>query len=248
MKSRLRKLAILSHESWRLKLDQGLNRASLGNFLHQKSLVKSISSSIALGLIGGLMAGLVSCSSTNDPSSTSQISPSPTTANVPSPTSSSFLTNPNSQSSPNQSPDKGDRTPVNPLDPAVTKSPKSATSAPKNTIAINIYQVDNQCNDFIAEKIDLPRSNSLEMAVAKVIEKSSINEFNLTSSKVTIDPQTGIATVDFQVAANSKRRFISLSSCEQLNLFGSLRKTLIDNPDWQIKDVRFTEGGKELAL
>ena len=242
MNSRFRKLGILSHESWRDSCDFRQPDTQ------RKSLVKAISGRIALGLIVGFMGGLVSCSSTTDPSPTSQMSPSPTTATAPSPTSSSFLTSPNSQSSPSPSPDKGDRPPTNSSEPGITKSPKSATSAPKNTITINVYQIDNQCNDFIAETVDVPRSNSLEMAVAKVIEKSNINEFSLASSKVTLDSQTGIATVDFQVAANSKRRFISLSSCEQLNLFGSLRKTLIENPDWQIKDVRFTEGGKEIVL
>jgi hypothetical protein len=240
MKSRLGKPEILSHGSLFLRASQEL----LVKYLSQKPLVKSISGSIALSLIGGLIGGLVSCSSVPNPSDTSQVTPSPAIASSPSPNSPLF-SSPHSQSPNSPSPDKVEANLPKSPEPAITKSPKSA---PKNTVAINIYQVDSQCNDFIAERVNLPQSNSLEMAVAKVIEKSSINEFNLASSKVTTDPQTGMATVDFQVAANSKRRFISLSSCEQFNLFGSLRKTLIDNPNWQIKDVRFTEGGKELAL
>ena len=227
MQSRLEKLEILSHGSWLLKK----SRKTLG-----ASATKLVFGSIALSF----MAGLISCSSASNPSNSSQTSPSPTVATSP------FFRSPDSPT-PNN-PGKGDQPPVKPTEPTITKSPKPPIRADKATIAINIYQVDNQCNDFIVERVNLPQNNSLEMAVAKVIEKSSINEFNLASSKVTTDPQTGMATVDFQVAANSKRRFISLSSCEQLNLFGSLRKTLIDNPDWQIKDVRFTEAGKELIL
>ncbi len=235
MQSRLEKLEILSHGSWLLKK----SRKTLGT-----SATKLVFGSIALSF----MAGLISCSSASNPSNSSQTSPSPTVATSPGPTVATSPFFRSSDSPTPNNPGKGDQPPVKPTESTITKSPKPRIQADKATIAINIYQVDNQCNDFIVERVNLPQNNSLEMAVAKVIEKSSINEFNLASSKVTTDPQTGMATVDFQVAANSKRRFVSLSSCEQLNLFGSLRKTLIDNPDWQIKDVRFTEAGKELAL
>ncbi len=238
MKSRLRKLKLLSH---------GFLPLAARKQVLRKSLVQSVLGSITLTLVGSLMSSLVSCSSAPNPSNTSQATPTPTISPSPNSTNSPFFSSPNNQTPNNPSLGKDEPTPVKPLNPEVTKSPKSPNSAAKNTVSINIYQVDNQCNDFIAEKVDVPQNNSLDMAVAKVIDKSNINEFSLSNSKVTIDAQ-GIATIDFQVAANSKRRFISLSSCEQFNLFGSLRKTLIDNPDWQIKDVRFTEGGKELVL
>lgn len=235
MKSRLGKLETLSHGSWLLRTSQ-------------KTLEKSARNLVFGSIALGLMAGLISCSSSSNPSNNSQTSPSPTVATSPSPSiaTSPFFSSPDGQNSNN--PNKGDRSPVKPTEPEINKAPKPPSQGDKATIAINIYQVDNQCNDFIAERVSLPQNNSLEMAVLKVIEKSNINEFILSNSKVTTDPQTGIATIDFQVANNSKRRFISLSSCEQFNLFGSLRKTLIDNPDWQIKDVRFTEGGKEIVL
>ncbi len=131
--------------------------------------------------------------------------------------------------------------------PEVDQAAKSPINAPKQTVAINIYQVDNQCSDFVAESVSLPQDDSLEMAVARVIEKSNINELKFTSYQVTKD-QSGVATIDFQVADTSVRKLVSLSSCEQMNLFGSLRKTLIENSDWQIKDVKFTEQGKEVVL
>jgi len=222
MKSEVEKLKSLSHGFLPLKV--------------RKQVLKSI----VLGLVGGLMGGLVSCSSVPDSGKTSQITPTPT--------NSPLFSSPPNQNPNNPSLGKDKLTTAKSPNSEITKSPKSPNSAAKNTVVVNIYQVDNQCNDFIAEKVDLPQNNSLDMAVAKVIEKSNINEFSLSGSKVTIDPQTAIATIDFQVASDSKRRFISLSSCEQFNLFGSLRKTLIDNPDWQIKDVRFTERGKEIIL
>ena len=238
MKSRVGKLKLLSH---------GFLPLAARKQVLRKSLVQSVLGSITLTLVGSLMGSLVSCSSAPNPSNTSQATPTPTISPSPNSTNSPLFSSPNNQTPNNPSLGKENSTPAKPLNPEVTKSPKSPSSAAKNTVSINIYQVDNQCNDFIAERMDVPQNNSLDMAVSKVIEKSNINEFSLSNSKVTIDPQ-GIATIDFQVATNSKRRFISLSSCEQFNLFGSLRKTLIDNPDWQIKDVRFTEGGKEIVL
>jgi len=245
MERRLRIVKILSHEPWLLRArKKALKPINLNPFL------KSVLGSITLGLI----VGLVSCSSASDPNTISQNSPSPTTSpnatNTPNPNiaRNPLFTNPDSLTPTNQSPNKDDNSQVKPISPETTKTSKSPSVDSKATVAINIYQANNQCSDFIAERADLPANNSLEMAVAKVIEKSNINEFNLGSYKVMNNSPTGIATIDFQVATNSKRRFISLSSCEKFNLFGSLRKTLIDNPAWQIKDVRFTEQGIELNL
>ncbi|MFO0142950.1 MAG: sporulation/spore germination protein, partial [Aphanizomenon sp.] len=38
------------------------------------------------------------------------------------------------------------------------------------------------------------------------------------------------------------------SSCEQFALFSSIRKTLISNAQWKIKEVRFTERGEDIML
>ncbi len=193
------------------------------------------------------LTGLVSCAPPS--ANTLPITPSPelspeTEAPIISPPSPS----PSIQSSsPEISKDAKDAKDAKSPVPEVDQAAKIPIAAPKQTVAINIYQVDNQCSDFVAESISLPQDNSLEMAIEKVIEKSNINELKFTGYKVTKD-QSGIATIDFQVADTSVRKLVSLSSCEQLNLFGSLRKTLIENSNWQIKDVKFTEQGKEVVL
>ena len=223
--------------------------------LSHKFLLQKLSSKIflkvTLGSITlGLMTSLASCSSVPN-SSSSNPTPTPIASNSPKGASSPFLKNssplsqsPSPESPQNSSPDANNQAKF----PDLSKAPKSANPASKDTVLVNIYQADRQCNDFVAESTALPQNNSLELAVAKVIEKTNLNEFNLASYKVINNSQTGIATIDFQIAANSKRKFTSLSSCEQFNLFGSLRKTLIDYPGWKIKDVRFTEQGKEIIL
>ncbi|MFM6472207.1 MAG: sporulation/spore germination protein, partial [Dolichospermum sp.] len=57
-----------------------------------------------------------------------------------------------------------------------------------------------------------------------------------------------VATVDIRVSPESKRQLFSLSSCEQFALFGSVRKTLMSNSEWKIKDVSFTERGEDITL
>jgi len=228
-----RKLKVLSHES-------------LSQEIGKKILLKSLLVSIALGL----MTSIISCSSAPN-SSSSNPTPTPIASNSPSSGSSPFFKSnpPLSQSPIKESPQSSGSDANNQAKyPDLSKAPKSPNPASKDTVLVNIYQADRQCNDFVAESIALPQNNSLELAVAKVIEKSNLNEFNLAGYKVINNPQTGITTIDFQIAPNSKRKFTSLSSCEQFNLFGSLRKTLIDYPGWQIKDVRFTEQGKEIIL
>jgi hypothetical protein len=63
-----------------------------------------------------------------------------------------------------------------------------------------------------------------------------------------VNVDNGVATIDLRIAPESKRQIVSLSSCEQFALFGSLRKTLTSNPQWNIKDVRFTERGQEVVF
>jgi len=55
-------------------------------------------------------------------------------------------------------------------------------------------------------------------------------------------------TIDLRVARDSPRRLQSLSLCEQKALLGSLKETLINQPDWGLATVRFTQRGHPLVL
>ena len=71
---------------------------------------------------------------------------------------------------------------------------------------------------------------------------------DLAGYRVNLDLNKRVVTIDFRLSPDSKRQFVSLSMCEQFTLFGSLRKTLTDNPQLKIKDVRFTNQGQEIRL
>ena len=73
-----------------------------------------------------------------------------------------------------------------------------------------------------------------------------LNAFKLDGYQVNIDGNTAI--VDMRLAPGSQRQFVSLSSCEQRMLFGSVEETLLNNADWDVDAVKFTNAGKELVL
>ncbi len=113
-------------------------------------------------------------------------------------------------------------------------------------VSVTIYNLDNQCEALVPDEVQVPATKALEAAIGEVLEREETADFSLAGYRVSVNGNT--ATIDLRLATNSKRKFASLSSCEQLGLFGSLKKTLTENPDWNIKTVRFTERGQQIVL
>ncbi|MCG8363685.1 MAG: hypothetical protein MJA27_10195 [Pseudanabaenales cyanobacterium] len=122
----------------------------------------------------------------------------------------------------------------------------SASSSER--VTITIYRIDSFCRDFIPEPIRVDPDRAIEQAIAKVLELEDNSEFKLAGYRVKVDAASSVATVDLRLSPNSPRKIISLSNCEQLALFGSLRETLLGNPEWNIEDVQFTERGQDIIL
>lgn len=155
------------------------------------------------------------------------------------------------QNSDNSPPPAAVSNTVTPTAQPSEKIPKSTApilNTAKNTVSVTIYEVDSQCNQLIPKKIVVPASNSLHAAVGKVLEPYDTKDFDIAGYEVRVAAKTGVATVEMRLSPNSKRQFVSLSSCEQFGLFGSLRKTLTSNPAWKIKEVRFSERGREIEF
>ncbi len=127
-------------------------------------------------------------------------------------------------------------------------SPTSGTDPANNTVTVTIYKADSQCETLIAEKEVLPQHRLLVRVVGKVIEQATSTDFDIAGYRVNLDRQRQVATVDLRLNPNTRRQFVSLSFCEQFALFGSLRQTLTDNPNWHIEEVRFTQLGKEIIF
>lgn len=129
-------------------------------------------------------------------------------------------------------------------------SPLSATPAIQlsdtaNTVTVTVYEPDSECKTLIGKQTVLPAENSLLVAVSQVLEQEYTSDLNF-SYRVSVDRNTGKAIIDLRVSPNSKRTLTSMSTCEQLAIFGSLRQTLTANPVWKVKQVQFTSRGAEI--
>jgi hypothetical protein len=133
-----------------------------------------------------------------------------------------------------------------PEKPLETSPVLKAPTAPANTIPLTLYRVDSQCESLISQQVTVPVDQALEMAVAKTLE---IQQLELPLGyRMEVDHDYQIAVIDLRVPTTSRRTLNSLSACEQLALFGSLRETLTQNPDLQIQEVYFTHLGEDLIL
>jgi hypothetical protein len=114
------------------------------------------------------------------------------------------------------------------------------------TTNITLYTSDAQCQELIPKQAEVSAQTPINGAIGQIFKEQSTADFSVSGYRVNV--KNGIATVDLRISPNSKRQLASLSSCEQFALFSSVRKTLISNSQWQIKDVRFTERGEDITL
>jgi hypothetical protein len=140
---------------------------------------------------------------------------------------------------------KGCRSPVAPPSPTIaTPTPSVSPTAPQTTVTI--YKANDQCDQYEPSPVQVPTDSALDAAVGEVIKAQSSKDFAIAGYRVTVNQ--GVATVDFRVVPDSPRQIVSLSSCEQFVLFGGISETLTKNPQFQIKEVRFSDRGEEIAF
>ncbi len=113
-------------------------------------------------------------------------------------------------------------------------------------VPVTVYTIDDQCNDFVEQTLQVHSNNAIDEAVGQAIGAVDYNAFKLEGYQVSVNG--GTATVDMKLSPSSERKFVSLSSCEQRALFGSVEETLLNNPDWNVQTVKFTDNGKEIIL
>ncbi|WGV25140.1 GerMN domain-containing protein [Halotia branconii] len=175
-------------------------------------------------IVVAIAASLSSCNSPSTPDNITSATPAPTTIPTPSqtPTMAQLRAKPNN------------------IEP-----PENTPIATAKTTNVTLYTSDVQCQELIPQKVSVPAAEPVTGAVSKIIEEQNTADLSLSGYRVKVE--NGIATVDLRLSPESKRQLVSLSSCEQFALFGSLRKTLTSNAQWNIKEVRFTEQGKEVV-
>ncbi|PSR14554.1 hypothetical protein C8255_23990 [filamentous cyanobacterium CCP3] len=119
---------------------------------------------------------------------------------------------------------------------------------PTDPVAVDLYTLDDRCENYRREPVLVPRPQSMETTVDLILAEQVIPELTLSGYRTRFDPETKIVTIDLRVARTSRRVLQSLSVCEQKALLGSLRETLINQPDWKIEAVTFTNRGNVLVL
>jgi hypothetical protein len=129
--------------------------------------------------------------------------------------------------------------------PVASPSP-SPTIDPSPMATVTIYNANGECDRYVPEAVQVPIGEEMTTAVGKIIDLQKFTDFKLTGYRVNVE--SGVATVDIRVAPDSVRQVVSLSSCEQFSLFGSITETLTKNPQWNVKSVVFTNQGEEIAF
>ena len=141
-------------------------------------------------------------------------------------------------------PKKLQKSPTPATEPYTSNSNTKAISG--KTTNVTVYTSDAQCQELIPQKTDVSAAEPMNEAIGKIFKEQNTADFSVSGYRVNV--KNGVAIVDIRISPDSKRQVSSLSSCEQFALFSSVRKTLISNSQWKIKDVRFTERGEEIAL
>lgn len=119
---------------------------------------------------------------------------------------------------------------------------------PQNAVPVTIYRLDDQCQDFVPQKIQVSPDRPISDAIGKILLNQYQSGFVLSGYRVSLDPESGLLVVDLRLSPDSQRLLLSLSSCEQLALFGSIRKTFLDNPNWGVKAITFRDRGQDLTF
>ncbi|MEM0980675.1 MAG: hypothetical protein AAGH78_10405 [Cyanobacteria bacterium P01_H01_bin.58] len=125
----------------------------------------------------------------------------------------------------------------------------AATTAPQ-MLDVTLYTLDDTCNGFVTK----PKAIASDKAIPQIVhflltdQTPNLLDFELAGYRIYPTAKGNSLTIDFRRTANAKRQFISLSICEQLVLFGSLRKTLLENANLNIDNVYFSERGRLIEL
>jgi hypothetical protein len=117
-------------------------------------------------------------------------------------------------------------------------------------LTVTFYTPTATCETYQGEERAISADKAIPQIVHFLVSSQTPNlvDFELAGYRVQPGTKGNTVTIDFRRAPEAQRHFISLSICEQRVLFGSLRQTLLKNPDLNIDTVRFTERGRPIEL
>lgn len=120
----------------------------------------------------------------------------------------------------------------------------------EKTLTVTVYTPTETCEGFQSQQQVIAADKAITQVVHFLLTGQSNNlvNFELSGYRIQTEDVGKSITVDFRRAPNAERHFVSLSMCEQSVLFGSLQKTLLENPALGVDTVRFTERGRSIQI
>ncbi|MEM9772143.1 MAG: sporulation/spore germination protein, partial [Cyanobacteria bacterium P01_D01_bin.73] len=100
----------------------------------------------------------------------------------------------------------------------------------------------------VPKTVTVQGDRPIEVAVGRVLVEVASDNLDLRGYRLTMDTKKRTVAIALRLRPGTGHKFMALSSCEQLTLFGSVRETLIQNPQWPIDHVTFTNGTKTIRL
>lgn len=168
--------------------------------------------------------------------------PTPIAQNSPVPSPTTASPSPSPKPSPSDSPSPVQESPS----PKPISTPLKTSANTASTVPIAIYRMDSGCNALVPKTEDLPKEKTLDAAVGAVISHSNSADFTISDYGIT--KEGNIATIVLRLPPTAKRPFAAMSACEQMSLFGALRATVVGRSDWNIRDVKFSDGKEEIEF
>ena len=168
--------------------------------------------------------------------------PTPIAQNSPVPSPTTASPSPSPKPSPSDSPSPVQDSPS----PKPISTPLKTSANTASTVPIAIYRMDSGCNALVPKTEDLPKEKTLDAAVGAVISHSNSADFTISDYGIT--KEGNIATIVLRLPPTAKRPFAAMSACEQMSLFGALRETMVGRSDWNIRDVKFSDGKEEIEF
>ena len=123
-----------------------------------------------------------------------------------------------------------------------------ANSPPGMTVIF--YTPTTTCDAYVGDFTVVAADHAIPQVVQQLVadQTPQLIDFELAGYRVQPSTDDGTVTIDFRRNPHAERHFISLSICEQRELFGSLRQTLLQNPALEINQVHFTERGRPIKF
>lgn len=134
--------------------------------------------------------------------------------------------------------------------PSADSQWQGISETPSDALTVTLYTPTAACETYAGKTQTVAQDKAIAQVVHFLIadQTSQLLDFELAGYRITPNTKGNTVTIDFRRRPGAQRHFVSLSMCEQRELFGSLRETLLQNPALGVDAVQFTEQGRPIEI